>query len=97
MTGSGILADLLNNSAMPLSKIMEGLGGIGNAVHSADATQANIEATKVDALLEILRQAQDQYTKGSTSLQEFINKVLNVMMQLIQAAAQAEISAARSA
>ena len=97
MTGSGVWANFLNNAAMPVSKIIEGTGGVFSAIYSADATQANIEATKVDALLEILRQAQDQYTKGSTSLQEFINKVLNVMMQLIQAAAQAEISAARSA
>ena len=97
MTESGIWSTFLNNSAMPVSKIIEGWGGIGSAIHGAAATQANIEATKADALLEVLRTAAEQYTKGETSLKEFLQKVLNVMMQLLQAAAQTEISVARSA
>lgn len=89
-TKSGMLADLFNNSAVPLGKIIEGMASIDAAEHGLAKSEADIEAAKADALLEVLRQAKDQYTKGSDSLQQFVDKILNIMQQLLQSASQTE-------
>ena len=90
MTKSGAVADFLTSASVPLGKIIEGSANVDAAKHGLAKSEADIDAAKADALLEILRQAQDQYTKGSDSLQQFIDKVLNVMQQLLQSASQTE-------
>ena len=90
MTKSGILAEFLTSSAMPIGKIIDGFAGVAGATFSAAKTGADIEATRADQLLEVLKQAQDQYTKGNDSLQQFIEKVLSIMQQLLQSASQTE-------
>ena len=76
--------------SLPLGKIIEGAAGISAAGHSLAKSEADIEGTKADALLEILRTAQEQYRKGSDSLQQFIDKILTIMQQLLQSASQTE-------
>ena len=90
ITKSGAVADFLSSASMPLGKIIEGGANIGAAEHGLAKSAAEIDQTQADALLEILRQAQDQYSKGSTSLQQFIDKILNTMQQLLQSASQTE-------
>ena len=90
ITKSGGVADFLTSASVPLGKIIEGSAGVDAAVHGLAKSEADIDAAKADALLEILRQAQDQYTKGSDSLQQFIDKILNIMQQLLQSASQTE-------
>lgn len=80
--------------AMPLGKIIEGSANIESAKSQVEATNARIEQTQADATIEVLKQAQEQYTKGNDSLQQFIDKVLNIMQQLLQSAAQTEKSVA---
>ena len=75
---------------MPLGKIIEGSAGAASAAYGAQKSEADIEATKMDALLEILRQANEQYRKSDNEGAEIINKLLNMMQQLIQSAAQTE-------
>ena len=80
----------ISGVSMPLGKIIEGSANADSAVHGLAKSEADIEATKADALLEILRTAQEQYKKGSDSLQQFIDKILNIMQQLLQSASQTE-------
>ncbi|MFQ6723120.1 MAG: hypothetical protein ACLRFH_01815 [Opitutales bacterium] len=94
LTRSGIAADMISGSAMPLGKIIEGSANIESAKSQVEATNARIEQTQADATIEVLKQAQEQYTKGNDSLQQFIDKVLNIMQQLLQSAAQTEKSVA---
>lgn len=89
-----IIGDAFSRSAQGVGQITTGISGILSAIYSANKTEADIEVTKADALLEILKQAQEQYTKGTDSLQQFIDKVLNVMQQLLQSASQTERSIA---
>lgn len=86
---------IFGNMSMPAGKITEGVANIDAAAHGLAKTEANIESTEADALLEVLRTAIEQFQKGSTSLQEFISKVINVMMQIDQAIGQAMLQAAR--
>ena len=90
MTKNGAWADFFTNGAMPLGKIIEGSAGAASAAYGAQKSEADIEATKMDALLEILRQANEQYRKSDNEGAEIINKLLNMMQQLIQSAAQTE-------
>ncbi len=87
-----IIGQTLSGSAQGVGQMVSGGAGVASAIYSANKAEAEIEQTKADALLEILRQAQDQYNKGSDSLQQFIDKVLNIMQQLLQSAAQTEKS-----
>lgn len=89
-----IAGQTLFSSSQGIGQIVSGAAGIFAAKYSEAKTEAEIMQTRADALLEILRQAQDQYTKGSDSLQQFIDKVLNIMQQLLQNAAQTEKSIA---
>lgn len=82
----------ISSSAQGVGQIVNGTNGAIAAAYSAGKAEADIEATKADALLEILRQAQEQYSKGNDSLQQFIDKVLNIMQQLLQSASQTEKS-----
>ena len=94
LSKSGIIGDMVSGMAMPLGKIIEGSANIESAKSQVEATNARIEQTQADATIEVLKQAQEQYTKGNDSLQQFIDKVLNIMQQLLQSAAQTEKSVA---
>ena len=94
LSRSGVIGDMVSGMAMPLGKIIEGSANIESAKSQVEATNARIEQTQADATIEVLKQAQEQYTKGNDSLQQFIDKVLNIMQQLLQSAAQTEKSVA---
>ena len=88
--GWEIAGNTFSSASMPLGKIIEGSANVDAAKHGLAKSEADIDVAKEDALLEILKQAQDQYTKGSDSLQQFIDKILNIMQQLLQSASQTE-------
>ena len=88
--GSGAAGQFFSSTAMSGGQIISGLAAIHSAFYTANVAEANIATASLDQALEVLKQAQEQYTKGNDSLQQFIDKVLNVMMQLLQSASQTE-------
>jgi len=88
--GSGAAGQFFSSTAMSSGQIITGIAAIFSASYTANKADADIATASLDQALEVLKQAQEQYTKGNDSLQQFIEKVLNVMMQLLQRAAQTE-------
>ena len=94
---SSIIGQTVNNLGMPFGKIVEGISNIIAAEYGMDKSLADINTAKADALLETLKQAHESYMKGSDSLQQFIDKILRVLDELIKTMSQTETSMARGA
>ena len=86
----GTAGQFFSGTAMASGQIVSGIAAWISAADAKDKSEADIDSTKADQLLEILKQAQAQYTKGNDSLQQFIDKVLSIMQQLLQSASQTE-------
>lgn len=86
-------ANITNASA----QLINGLGGIANGVsgmvsagHTKDAKDAQIEQTTQDATLEILKKMEQEGSEQTKQLMEFITRILSMIQELQQSAAQTE-------
>ena len=80
-----------------LGQIVTGATGGIAAGYQAEAKNADIEATKADALMEVLRKMQEENTNQLKELMDFISTLLRVMQELGQNASATEKSIAQQA
>ena len=73
-----------------LGGIATGVTGIISAGHTKAAKDAQIEQTKQDAVLEILKKMQNDGSEQTKQLMDFIARILSMIQELQQAAAQTE-------
>ena len=70
--------------------IATGVTGIISAGHTNAAKEAQIEQTKQDAVLEILKKMQNDGSEQTKQLMDFIARILSMIQELQQTAAQTE-------
>ena len=85
------------NDGRAISDILNGAGGVSNAIaalisagYTSEAKTTEIETAKTDALLEVLRKAQENGSSALRQLLEFISKLLSTMQELQQNVASTE-------
>lgn len=86
--GEGV--DNLGKATGGLGGIATGITGIISAKHTAAAKDAQIEQIKQDAVLEILKKMQNDGSEQTKQLMDFIARILSMIQELQQSAAQTE-------
>ena len=86
--GEGV--DNLGKATGGLGGIATGITGIISAKYTAAAKDAQIEQIKQDAVLEILKKMQNDGSEQTKQLMDFIARILSMIQELQQSAAQTE-------
>ncbi len=74
----------------PCNQIANGVAGIMSANYTANAKEAQIEQTKQDAILEVLKKMQQDGSEQTKQLMDYISRLLSMIQELQQSAAQTE-------
>ena len=93
MKKSGGWADAINGSGQAingLGGIATGVTGIISAKNTSAAKEAQIKQTEQDATLEVLKKMQNDGSEQTKQLMDFIARILSMIQELQQAAAQTE-------
>ena len=83
---AGASADAVN----ACGQITNGVAGIMSADYTANAKEAQIEQTKQDAILEVLKKMQQDGSEQTKQLMDYISRLLSMIQELQQSAAQTE-------
>ena len=88
--GGATIANGLGQAINGLGGIASGTAGIFSAAYTSDAKDAQIQQTTQDAVLEILKKMQNDGSEQTKQLMDFIARILSMIQELQQAAAQTE-------
>lgn len=87
---AGAIVTAVGKTVEGFSNISSGVAGIFSANYQSNEKDAQIEQTKQDAVLEILKKMQNDGSDQTKQLMDFISRLLSMIQELQQSAAQTE-------